>query len=100
MVVWVELVVTGMAPDEGAGVALIVYVTFPALGGGVHSMVTVDSPIPCVESLTLTLLGGAAEKENNLLYRRYTDGTYVTISFRKPPARHISLIAKVIFNSC
>ena len=68
MLVWVvELVVTDMAPDEGAGVALIVYMTFPALGGGVHSMVTVDSPILCLESLTLTLLGGLAEKENSML---------------------------------
>jgi hypothetical protein len=47
MVVWVELVVTDMAPDGGAGVIPTVYMTsFPPFGGGVHSMVTVEFPIP------------------------------------------------------
>ncbi len=60
MVMWVELVVTGMAPDKGAGVVAIVYMTFPPFGGGVHSMVTVDCSIPGVELICLTSLGGPA----------------------------------------
>ena len=40
MVVWVELVVTGMGPDRGAG--LTPTVTALPLVGGAHSMVTVD----------------------------------------------------------
>ena len=38
---------TDMAPDKAAGVVPIVYMTsFPPFGGGVHSMVTSDCPIP------------------------------------------------------
>ena len=40
MVVWVELVVTGMGPDRGTGLTPIV--TALPLVGGAHSMVTVD----------------------------------------------------------
>ena len=43
---------TDMAPDKGAGVVPIVYMTsFPPFGGGVHSMVTSDCSIPWMESL-------------------------------------------------
>ena len=59
-----ELVVTDMAPEKGAGVVPIVYMTsFPPFGRGVHSMVTSDCPIPWMvgmESLRCTLLGGSA----------------------------------------
>ena len=59
-----ELVVTDMAPDKGAGVVPIVYMpSFPPFGGGVHSMVTSDCPIPWMgemESLRRTLVGGPA----------------------------------------
>ena len=62
MVVWVEVVVTGMGPDGGAGVAPIVYRTlFPPPMGGDHTMVTVASPIPCMELLTITSRGGPEE---------------------------------------
>jgi hypothetical protein len=46
-VVWVKLVVTDMISDGGGGVIPTVYMTsFPPFGGGVHSMVTVELPIP------------------------------------------------------
>ena len=56
MVVLVELVMTGMGPERGAGLTPIV--TALPLVGGVHSMVTVDSPTPCVDLPILKLLGG------------------------------------------
>ena len=53
---------TDMAPDKAAGVVPIVYMTsFPPFWGGVHSIVTVDCPIPWMggmELLRRTLLGG------------------------------------------
>ena len=57
---------TDMAPDGGAGVVPIVYMMPfpPAFGGGVHSMVTVDCPIPWMgrrEVLRRTSLGEPAE---------------------------------------
>ena len=59
---------TDMAPDKGAGVVPIVYMTsFPPFGGGVHSMVTSDCPIPWmvgIETLRRTLVGGPARKPN------------------------------------
>ena len=59
---------TDMAPDKGAGVVPIVYMTsFPPFGGGVHSMLTSDCPIPWMvgmASLRRTLVGGPAGKTN------------------------------------
>ena len=59
---------TDMAPDKGAGVVPIVYMTsFPPFGGGVHSMVTSDCPIPWmvgIETLRRKLVGGPAGKPN------------------------------------
>ena len=64
---------TDMAPDKGAGVVPIVYMTsFPTFGGGVHSMVTSDCPIPWMgrmESLRCTLLGEPAENIDDSLER-------------------------------
>ena len=61
---------TDMAPDKGAGVVPIVYMTsFPPFGGGVHSMVTFDCPIPWMVSLRRTLLGGPAESMDDSLER-------------------------------
>ena len=62
-----------IAPDKGVGVVPIVYMTsFPPFGGGVHSMVTSDCPIPWMgemESLRCTLLGGPAESIDDSLER-------------------------------
>ena len=59
---------TDMAPDKGAGVVPIVYMTsFPPFGGGVHSMITFDCSIPWMggmELLTCTLLGGPVKKQD------------------------------------
>ena len=56
---------TDMAPDKGAGVVAMVYMTsFPPFGGGVQSIVTSDCSIPWMggmESLRRTLVGGPAE---------------------------------------
>ena len=64
---------TDMAPDKGAGVVPIVYMTsFPPFGGGVHSIVTSDCPILWMggmESLRRTLLGGPAESIDDSLER-------------------------------
>ena len=64
---------TDMAPDKGAGVVPIVYMTsFPPFGGGVHSMVTSDCPIPWMggmESLRRTLLGEPADSIHDSLER-------------------------------
>ena len=64
---------TDMAPDKGAGVVPIVYMTsFPPFRGGVHSMVTSDCPIPWMgrmESLRRTLPGGPTESIDDSLER-------------------------------
>ena len=52
---------SGMAPDKGAGVVPIVYMTFPPFVGGVHSMVTLACSIPYTMLLTNTSLGGPGE---------------------------------------
>ena len=49
---------SGMAPDKGAGVVPIVYMTFPPFVGGVHSMVTLACSIPYTMLLTTTSRGG------------------------------------------
>ena len=53
---------SGMAPDKGAGVVPIVYMTFPPFVGGVHSMVTFACSIPYTMLLTITSLGGPKGK--------------------------------------
>ena len=58
-----ELVVTGMGPERGAGLTPIV--TALPLVGGAHSMVTVDCPTPCVDLPTRTLLGGPEAAHRN-----------------------------------
>ena len=58
---------SGMAPDKGAGVVPIVYMTFPPFVGGVHSMVTLACSIPYTMLLTITSLGGSGE----CLYKHY-----------------------------
>jgi hypothetical protein len=62
--------VTDMAPDGGAGVIPIVYMTsFPPFGGGVHSMLTVEFPIPWMGRellLRRTSLGGPGEQKEAL----------------------------------
>ena len=46
----------------------VVYMTsFPPFGGGVHSMVTSDCPIPWIVSLRRTLLGEPAESIDDSL---------------------------------
>ena len=67
---------TGMAPEKGAGVVPIVYMTsFPPFGGGVHSMVTLDCPIPWMEGMDLlrrTLVGGPVGRAiNNYMLTGY-----------------------------
>ena len=49
---------SGMAPDKGAGVVPIVYMTFLPFVGGVHSMVTFACSIPYTMLLTITSRGG------------------------------------------
>ena len=57
MVVWVELV--SMGGLETGGVTVIVYISPPPFGGGVHMMVTVESVVPFTSSVSLTSLGGS-----------------------------------------
>ena len=52
---------SGTAPDKGAGVVPIVYMTFPPFVGGVHSIVTLACSIPYTMLLTITSLGGPGE---------------------------------------
>jgi hypothetical protein len=50
VVIWVELVATEKAPDKGGGVIVTVYMTsFPPFE--LHSIVTVEFPIPSIELL-------------------------------------------------
>ena len=58
---------SGMAPDKGAGVVPIVYMTFPPFVGGVHSMVTLACSIPYTMLLTITSLGGPIENDIRLV---------------------------------
>ena len=46
------------SPDSGLGITGIAYMTFPAFGGGVHSIVTVELVVPFTILLSLTSLGG------------------------------------------
>ena len=61
---------SGMAPDKGAGVVPIVYMTFPPFVGGVHSMITLACSIPYTMLLTITSLGGSGECIGMRYYRK------------------------------
>ena len=54
---------SGIAPDKGAGVVPIVYMTFPSFVGGVHSMVTLACSILYTMLLTITSRGGSIEND-------------------------------------
>ena len=57
---------TDMAPDKGAGVVPIVYMTsFPPFGGGVHSMVTSDCPIPWMVGMETLRCRGTCWRNNH-----------------------------------
>ena len=57
MVVLVELVVMG-GPETGGGCILMLYITVPPFGGGVHSMVTVELVVSLIRLFSITLVGG------------------------------------------
>ena len=51
--------------DKGAGVIVTVYM-YPLREGGVHSIVTVELKLPFIVPTTLTSLGAAPAKQQNI----------------------------------